>query len=575
MALETKLKIDADTKDIQRAFKSVMKSQQELSFFQQKLNKKDPFSPKNLRDSQKALDSWSKVFDNVNKVVARNNSILDMAIQRREKLMDLNTKLGRSAARDAQVERMSQVIKVRSGAKSLNQAANKTESSAQGIAGGIASLLEDDPETALVGFALQGAEAMKDFIMDSFAKGWANAKAMRDFSLLVKPGTLGGVDKFGRPYGRRDIAGSVYQDWADMFNNRDLSALGFDATALINRRSELAGSTGVVASAGLAANTLRLNKMGIDEGSIERMGLGIQAGQAGDIRSNQFNEALQRTFKTGMALDFNTPRMREFFNSVISMQASMQKTAVNTSFEEARQSMAFINAIGKQQGASALLGGRGGNFAQALAAGIGHPGGGVAGELLQMQMFGFKGNLMDYFRNLSTGLTVDKLRSIQALAGKSPIAAAISMGQDPKTSAAIFEAFGKGNVDSKNLQAALRGESYRDIKGELQARIDQTAEGRTAATLEEIKNMLEKALSLLVENLITIADVVVRYANLSTLGLGNFSLPAGDADIDRNARDMHGLLLKSVDKARKSGQPQSITVDPQAPVVSHDSSLFH
>lgn len=578
MGLETKLKIDADTKDIQRAFKAVMKSQQELSFFQQKLNKKDPFSPKNLRDSQKALDSWTKVFDGVNKVVSRNNSILDMAIQRREKLMDLNTKLGRSAARDVQIERMSQVVKVRSGAKSLNQAGQKTQSMASGIAGALEDLgPETGGATFLAGMALQATDAIKDFVMDSLVMGLKNAKNMRDLSLLTPAGSLGGVDpRTGQTYGLRNLATSGDRLLKGGWQTRDLFAMGYDTTDISGRGVDLANATGVTPGLGLIADTLRLNKMGVGQDIINRVGGGLQAGQVNQISSESFDRALNKTFGSGIALNFkSTAQMREFYSSVTGLQTMGQKTA-NIDYSTALQTMSYINAVGKATNNPMFRGERASNFAGMLNSGIMNPGGGVAGELINMQMLGFHGNMMDLFRTRLMGINapgvLEKIRNMSQ-SNQGAIAAATTFLNNPQL-APILQDFSKGKVSMSDMKALGEGRTG-DIRSEALKKLVQTDEGRALATAEEIKGLLQNYMAKMVEYLFTIAGAVLSFADLNPLYTGPRGVEGPSLQGEKAKNTSQGLTVKSVGRVGKKGQTPMYVRPDATPSVSQDSSLFH
>lgn len=570
MPLETRLKIDADTKDIQRAFRAVMKSQQELSFFQQKLNKKDPFSPKNLRDSQRALGSWSKVFENVNKVASKNNEIMEVAIKRRTDLIRLNERFGRSAARDAQIERMAQIIRVRRGARSLVGVANKTEAGAQSLAAGTEGMLaEAGPEGALAAVGAAVAEKAKNFIVDSMMMGFTNALNIRDLSVLTPAGSIGGINpRTGQRYGMKNLGYSLKSLATGPWQTRDLFELGYDPTDVTQRAVELAQGTGVAASPAdrtglnLIADTLRLNKMGVGQDTINNIGLRLQAGKVGQVTAKELDDALQSTFKKGMTLNFqSTAQMREFFNSVTSLQALGQRTA-NIDYRTALRTMATINDVDNPM----FRGERGFEFAQKLNAGIMHPGGGVAGQLINMQMMGFNGNLMNYFRNKMQGVNapgfLDKLRKMGQTSGGAMAAASMYLN-DPDL-APMIQDFARG----KRGSAVLGGVKYGSIREAVQARLGQTDEGEAVARYQELKGLLQAYLSKIVESLITIAGAVISLADANSNYAGPQSVAPLQMPGEKAKQTSHGLIAKGTNYTNKTGQT-SVNITPSAPYTQN------
>ncbi len=554
MPAETKFKINADIGEVQKAFREVLKSQQKLASFQSQLNRKDPLSKKSFKDSQKALGEWQKTLDKATVAMRNNNIVYDAAIKKREKLIQLNKELGKSQARNNEIDRLSGIINKRRGSKSLEAEVDRTDI----MAGNVASRAQA-PGNGAYGSLMAGANAWLiakmgqmfiGAIKQGAAEGWRSVKTTRDYALLTGIGELGGVDpKTNKPYGRYSAETEINMRKDQIRTDAFLKRIGFknpgEVRAQQTNEYRQAMDLQLDRNPETIASTIALEKMGVSGGTLKGLGRGIMAGTANPMGQDRLTPLMQQSFANAMTLGFSAVRTGEFFNSIKDLQEAAQETADNTNPDDFRKSMDVVNAAGYNSQSSSLLAGRGGNFALTMQRNMMNPGGGVAGKLMMMKALGFKGNIIDYMVKQQKGLTPEAALAFQRMAGTDQ--GALMLSQMLSTPLAPTLAFGQGGKrtrggafrEAKQLWSAPA--SMEAMEGQVKGRIGQSQAATLAGDIDLLTGNFKDAISVVVQGLSTLGGALTNFNR----GYG-FGINSQGHFVDQQWINVGGSLRASV-----------------------------
>lgn len=480
---EVNLKATSDTSALKRSYKEVRDSLQQLSYFNEKISKKDPYSKKSLDQSKKALTEWTRVQQQANAALKDNDKILTSIIKHRQAL---EKALEKADAREMkplrkQIASLKRVEATRHGWKMLGGDLAEGAS----LAGNVENAQEPQSKRSAFSASIQTYLIKKaiETVVEGAKQGWQAAKTVRDLSLLGGEGELGGINKKTHtPYGLYTVGSSLATHAQQTYQNAWLGKMGFNP--LLDTYSEqetLRGASGFPVENLTASHALAMTKMGYSNGSMAQFATGITGGM-GENGGPAFSQSLTDIFSKAVTLGFTGVQRGQFFDSIKNLQEAAQQTAVNTDPKQFIGVMTRLNSMGVTSGNYSLVGARGGEFAQGIQNSLFNPGGGIAGKLATMRMFGFKGNLVDYYKGLGGGVTEDMLKSVWKMAKDSPYMAALMFGKThSEADIKQMAAFGASpfNFDKSKLKEG------QTIEQAVAALMGQTQEGTMVGIAEK------------------------------------------------------------------------------------------
>lgn len=417
------LDVRQDTSQLLKVYRETTKTLGQISFFKEKVNRGEKLTNKEIKDAHKWLQKQVSLEEKSLAILEKTERTLKAITAQRQKLSKAQLQPG-----SADFQRLAKTRetenRLRGTQNLLRGETRMTREGAAGLRGQLPAgeqepgLLQKaagmfDPETAAIA-------ALIAFTGKQAKKGWSYQKGLRDYSLMGRAGELGGIDKYGNPYGRHTTVLQAEADAWEERNNRWTGQLDsdFDRARRFQMRASLRES-GAPVSESEAANALAMTKMGFSEEQITAWRRGAVRG-AQDIgtgnREMKYND-LRQVFADAVQLGFSGLRTGEYMDTIRELNESSQKTASNTDPDEFRQTMKEINMVGS----AGFMGARGGQVAQILQGALLNPGGGIAGKLLMLRAGGFKGNYWQTRAQLEQGLTPKNLAGLKAQFG--PMAA--------------------------------------------------------------------------------------------------------------------------------------------------------
>jgi hypothetical protein len=419
----------SDERQFKRTFQSIQKAQKEIDFFNKKISRNDPFSPKAIRESYKEINRWNKFEDRRLKLLSQNERIMrDLAKIDKSYVSELK-KEGEVSEKgiraQAALNRLRPELRSRRGWNSLlksrmNEGRASADMLATGMQGqGTISTRERGLSSRLTNAGISAAIAAA---IRNVTAGWGAAKAEQRYAEIAGAGELGGVkvDPVKGPYkfvGHRDYYLRTANrkrltDWtspeAKLLRSQGLTAANPMETAARLRSSGSAHvgpweaiTEGIVGSVMHAQGRMDESQMLGYKTIARRGGTDTQA-------SNLVSIAAQAA-----KLGLTGARPGEYLDTMTSLMEAAQQTAANTDPKKFEESIWKINATGSPS----LQGALGGQMAQSIQAGLLKPGGGPAGNLLVLRAMGFGSgkSLTEATMAAEEGLTPENLDRVREM----------------------------------------------------------------------------------------------------------------------------------------------------------------
>jgi hypothetical protein len=484
--------IAKDVTSLKKAYDLILKSQKSIVFFNEKIQRGDPFSPKSLRDSKRALDTWNSSQDKANKILEKNRLIrskISDELKRQEKL--LARQGGPQGFQQDLFTELRKADKTRAGYESLQNVIDSTNAIKGNLAR--AKMASRGPKVFGIPYnnntlsgAVVGAEIglAEQVTLGGLKNAFQSALMTRDMALMTRPGEM------SRTAGQESKALLARSFAAANYNA--LGAAGINpGIDIMRRQAELYSTSGLAGMTGeggfnTAANALLMEKMGMGSQNMstlaETVGKGVTFKNTVGI---SLDEKARNIFADAVNLGIGGSRKGEFMATVNNLTAAAQQTAKNTDVDQFAKVMTTINAIGGNTNTAGLQGTNAGQIAMNMQNALLNPGGGIAGQIMMMRSTGFKGNITEWRKTLEKGLTDSMLDNIRKNFGGAK-ATDSQIWNFMKTfnqqSFTQSEALIKGD---KNTKMDVNGRTV-NLQDYMKSQIAQSPEAQAAATAQQI-----------------------------------------------------------------------------------------
>jgi len=379
-------------KELRQTFADIQKAQKSIEFYNAKIAKNDPFSPKTIRASYNELTKWNKIEREKVKLLTENDKAIERLVKHEKEYSRVSVEGIR-----IQKEKMS-----RTGYRSLLRSElQKGRASADELSEGLQDVRKksnSQPMFDLSRVVRMWAAASAAFTGANMAAG-VNRMQSEKLYALANPGELGSTfSAYGKTWKSGRYAPGVTEQQDNMLTRRHATPLGQNPLSTINA---IMGRTG--ADTWETARQLSLSGGSNKRGSWEWMDTGTVAGALSGVGAMSMGQMqglksaavrgggdvsgdyLADTMAKAVALGLTGGRPGEFADSIKSLMEAAQATAGNTDPEKFKETMWLINNTGK----SYTQGARGEQIGLGMQASLLNPGGGIAGRMMSLRAVGF------------------------------------------------------------------------------------------------------------------------------------------------------------------------------------------